>query len=600
MSWRDLRVGRWLSIVGVRRWQVGVSVALAFAVAGLEGVSLGLLVPIAVGVTQQDFAFVRESWGFSRITEWFPGRFDDFAALFFLVAAVAFGAAVLKNVLSYGAYLFAHYWYGQYRRAADDFVFERALRFGKLYYDRASPGAFRAVLGYTGEFVDLLNVAQKALVTALTLLAHLAVMLWISWRLTIFVLCFFPVLHLASRTLSRRIEGVSRELNEETLAYHAQSSDLLSILPLIRASSEETTVHRRYAQTNETLRRINFRISTIQGLLAPFQEIVTLVALLALSGFLAFYVADKQPAELAVFLVFFFAARSGVPMFTALQEARATAAAKKPMLEELGRLLEDDDKHIVPDGEMVFSGLESEIRVRDLHYAYEEERPVLRGVDACFPRGAATALVGPTGAGKSTLIHLLMGFYEAPLGSIQIDGHDLRRLDVATFRRRVALVTQEVFLSNDTLRANLSFGIAPPPTEEQLADALRRARLESFVEGLPAGLDAVIGDRGVQLSGGEKQRVAICRALLRDAEILILDEATSSLDAETEALVQEAIEEAVSGRTSIVIAHRLSTIRRADRILFLEDGRVAEEGTLDDLLARAGRFSTLWRAQGFS
>jgi subfamily B ATP-binding cassette protein MsbA len=348
------------------------------------------------------------------------------------------------------------------------------------------------------------------------------------------------------------------------------------------------------------LRTYNFRITALQGLLAPVQEIITLVALLAMIAFLAFYVADRRPAELAVFLVFFFAARAAMPMFTGLQTARAAIAAKKPRIAALTRLLDDGDKFSVADGSVDFTGLQRSIVVRDLHFGYADDRPVLKGVNATFKQGEMTAIVGPTGAGKSTLIHLLMGFYAAPPGSISLDGRDLRSLRIASLRRRIALVSQDAFLFNDTLRANLLVGCEEPPAPPELAEMLARARLADFVASLSRGLDTRIGDRGVQLSGGEKQRVAICRALLQRAEILILDEATSALDSETERLLQEAIDAAVAQRTAIVIAHRLSTIRQADRILVLEDGRVTEEGDLDSLLGRNGRFAALWRAQGFS
>ncbi len=600
MSWADLKLGAWLRTMGVERWHVGVSIALAVAVASLEGVSLGLLVPIAIGVTEHDFGFVQHWAGFRFLIEWYPGSFESFASLFVLVSATAFGAAVLKNVLSYGAFVFARYWYGRYQCRADDFVFSRCLGFGKLYFDRMSQGSLQAILGYTGELVDLLNVAQKAVVTALTLLAYVAVMAWISWRLMVFVLCFFPILHLVSRALSRRIESVSSRVNDETLGYHAQAFNVLSSIPLLQASAEEETARKRYAATNETLRRLHLRNGVLQGLLAPFQEIVTLAALLSMIGFLAFYVADRRPAELAVFLVFFFAARAAVPKFTALQEARVALAAKKPKLAELGRLLDDDAKYVVPDGAVSFSGLERDIRLQDLHFGYPGGAPVLRGVTATIPSRRTTAIVGPTGAGKSTLVHLLMGFYEAPPGSITLDGRDLATLRMSSLRRRVAFVSQDAFLFNESLRANLLVGVEPAPSAARLEATLERARLTDFVAALPEGLETRIGDRGLQLSGGEKQRVAICRALLRDAEIVILDEATSALDSETEREIQEAFDEAIEGRTAIVIAHRLSTVRRADQILVLEDGRIVERGDLGQLLALEDRFADLWRAQGFS
>ncbi|MFN8625048.1 MAG: ABC transporter ATP-binding protein [Candidatus Binatia bacterium] len=598
---QELRVPAWLRIMGARPPQLLIPVVLSTCVAALEGVSVGLLVPIAVGVTKRDFSFVRDLSGFSALARWFPGWFgpgaNDFARLFLLVACAIFLAAVVKNLLSYGAHLYSSYWYGQYLRRANDFVFDRYLGFGKPYFDRANQGALQAVMSYTGELLDLLNFAQKGVLNLLTLVAYLGVMLWISWPLTAFVLCFFPVIHFSIRWMSRRIERLSRQLNEATLTRHATAYNILSCIPLFKAYTRETEAKRTYADNNEVLRRLNVRINAVQGLISPFQEIMTLVAMLAMIAVLALYLSDREPAQMAVFLVFFFAARAAVPKFTTLYEIRATLAAKKPKLAELARLLDDREKFIVPDGAVEFTGLQDGIETGNLNFAYRDEVAVLNGISVRFARGAVTALVGPSGGGKSTLIHLLMGFYPVPPRSIYVDGRDLASLRLESFRRHIALVAQDVFLFSDTLRANIQIGAERTPADTELWDVLRKARLADFVRSLPEGLDTQVGDRGMKLSGGEKQRVAIARALLKRAEILILDEATSALDSETERLIQEAIDEAMADRTAIVIAHRLSTIRHADHIVFLEDGRAVEQGTLSELLARNGRFAAFWCSQ---
>jgi len=426
------------------------------------------------------------------------------------------------------------------------------------------------------------------------------VMLWISWRLTAFVLCFFPLMHYSMRSMSRRIERLSRQLNEATLTRHATAYNILSCVQLFRAYSQEAQARRSYSENSEILRGLNLRISTVQGLLAPFQEIITLAAMLAMIAFLAFYLGDREPAQLAVFLVFFYAARSAVPKFSSLYEIGVTLAAKTPKLAELARVLDDEEKFIVPDGPVELPGFHQAIEVRDLRFAYRDDVPVLKGLSVTFSKGEVTALVGPSGGGKSTLIHLLMGFYAVPPGSIFIDGHDIVSLRIDSLRRHIALVAQDVFLFNDTLRANIAVAADHAPSDSELWGALQQARLADFVRALPEGMDTVVGDRGMKLSGGEKQRVAICRALLKQADILILDEATSALDTETERLIQEAMNELMKARTAIVIAHRLSTVRHADKIVFLENGRIIEEGRLPALLARNGRFAAFWRSQEIS
>ncbi|MBI3315356.1 MAG: ATP-binding cassette domain-containing protein, partial [Candidatus Omnitrophica bacterium] len=232
-----------------------------------------------------------------------------------------------------------------------------------------------------------------------------------------------------------------------------------------------------------------------------------------------------------------------------------------------------------------------------LNFFYREKRPVLRDLSVSIKKGQMTAIVGPTGTGKTTLVHLLMRFYDCPPGSILVDGADIRDFKLNSWVERTAFVSQDPMLFNDTLRANIIYGLNRPVTDGEIMDAARKARLEDVILKLPEGLDTVIGERGAMLSGGEKQRVSITRAFLKDAEILILDEATSALDTKTERSIQQAIDEMGKKRTVIVIAHRLSTVVNADKVVVIEGGCVVEQGTLKTLLDQKGKFYEYWEAQ---
>jgi subfamily B ATP-binding cassette protein MsbA len=229
-------------------------------------------------------------------------------------------------------------------------------------------------------------------------------------------------------------------------------------------------------------------------------------------------------------------------------------------------------------------------------FAYDLTRPVLRDVDVSVRPGQVVALVGPSGAGKSTFVDLIPRFYEVTSGRILMDGVDVRELSLDSLRQLVGMVTQEVILFNDTVRANIAYG-APDIDEERIVAAARAANAHDFILQLPDGYDTTIGERGVMLSGGERQRLSIARAILRDPRILIFDEATSSLDSRNEQLIQEAIERLVRGRTTLVVAHRLSTVQRADVILVFESGRIVERGTHNDLVAAAGPYAKLHQLQ---
>ncbi|MGF1476749.1 MAG: ABCB family ABC transporter ATP-binding protein/permease [Geminicoccaceae bacterium] len=239
---------------------------------------------------------------------------------------------------------------------------------------------------------------------------------------------------------------------------------------------------------------------------------------------------------------------------------------------------------------------EGVVRFHGVDFAYDSRRPVLQSVDFTVPPGGKLALVGASGSGKSTIARLLFRFYDVDSGKITIDGQDLREVTQDSLRRAIGIVPQDTVLFNDTIRSNIAYGRIGAP-DHAVEEAARMAQIHTFIESLPDGYETVVGERGLKLSGGEKQRVAVARMILKDPKILILDEATSALDSRTERALQQALANLTSGRTSLVIAHRLSTIADADQILVLEAGEVIERGDHDQLLARAGRYASMWREQ---
>jgi len=307
-------------------------------------------------------------------------------------------------------------------------------------------------------------------------------------------------------------------------------------------------------------------------------------------------VNDQVAAGATSFIVYFYIIVNASGKFSLLTSARGDLVANTGALEEVIHVFDHTDKEYVTEGKEVFPALKKEIAFKNLRFSYKNGKDVLHDLTFSVKKGGMTALVGPTGAGKTTVISLILRYYDCPPGTLFIDGKDIRTFKISSLYEHMAVVSQETLLLHASLRYNIAYG-RPAATEEQILDAVKKARLEELVERLPEGLDTLVGDRGVKLSGGEKQRVSIARALLKNADILILDEATSSLDSKTEHLIQEAMDDAMRDRTAIVIAHRLSTIKSADNTVVLETAPCVQQGTLKELTAKKDFFQKRWDQQ---
>jgi len=439
----------------------------------------------------------------------------------------------------------------------------------------------------------LINALLTLARDSLTLIALLSYLLWLNWQLTLLVGLLFPALAVVLRHLGRRLRRltVAGQQATDELAYVVEENVLA--WRIVRLHGAESAQGRRFVSQGERLRRLMMKVVASSGAITPLTQLLAACALSTVIV-IALWQSEGAGGTVGGFVAFITA------MLMIVSPLRHLADVVAPItrgLAAIERGLDLMDQTPRETGGTHDPGRAlGEIVLQGVHLRYREDGlPALDGLDLTVRAGETVALVGPSGAGKSTVVNLLPRFVEPGEGRVMLDGVPVGEWSSTALRRQFALVSQDVVLFNDTVAANVSLGADVP--RERIRDALASAQLLDFAEGLPQGLDTVIGHNGSALSGGQRQRLAIARAICKDAPILILDEATSALDTESERLVQAALEQLMKGRTTIVVAHRLSTIEHADRVVAIDGGRVVEQGPHAELIARGGLYARLHAMQ---
>ena len=588
-------------------WQILSSVLLMAAVGALDAFKYLLVRPVfdrvlnpATGSRDIQLFNIPGTHYSLYLQQLVPSHFTN---AWNIVAFALVASTILKGLCDYaGTYLVNHAGFGMITDLRDD-LYNAILRRSAAFFSRHTTGTLLSTIVNDIERVQyaMSTVLAESLQQFFTFLFVAGVVIVLGGSLSWILLLFVPVILYSSRKIGSRVRHTTRYGQDKLAEIQNILHETITGNRIVKAFNTENWEISRFRNAAQRLFRANLRSVAAAAVSSPLMDIFGMigVALLLLFGREQIKDGRMTPGVFVAFITAVFSLYNPVRKFALFnnnfQQALGASSEIFKFMD-----LEDDVKE--KPRAATLPRFSSSVRFEHVSFAYATEgagdgtRVALHGIDLEVNRGEVVAIVGSSGAGKSTLVHLIPRFFDVTGGRLLIDGYDVRDVTLASLRAQVGIVTQETVLFNDTVRNNIAYG-QPHVPQKEVEAAARAALARDFILALPSGYDTVIGERGVRLSGGERQRLAIARALLKNAPILILDEATSALDSESEALVQSALHNLMTGRTVFVIAHRLSTVRRADRIVVIENGTIADIGAHEELMRKLGTYRRLYELQ---
>ncbi|MBW4562083.1 MAG: ATP-binding cassette domain-containing protein [Mojavia pulchra JT2-VF2] len=576
--------------------RIFLTILLGFSGALFNGVGTAMIVPVILKIVGQSVNLAGAPAIFQTIVSPFDSLPENYR-LILMSSAIIF-TIILKNLANYASSLTS----SSLTRSLTSDMREAGLRLllevDLDYYTKMKVGdIINSLGGEISRTASAIGSIAKLIILVITILVFTIILLLISWQLTIASTILLSLVTLINQYAIHRSRDFGKQLSEMSKSYSIRVLETLSGIRLVKATGNEEREYKRIKQLIRDRETADFQSQVNSEAIGPVSEVTGIIALILIVLLGRTLFVNQINSLSAVLLTYLLVLLRLLPLISQLNLLRSSFANTSASVNIVTDFLRHDNKPLMGSGTIPYQKLREGVHFNRLCFSYPNHKSlVLQNVDLYLPQGTTLALVGGSGAGKSTMADLLPRFYDPTSGCITLDGTDLREFDLKSLRKAIGIVSQDTFLFNDTVRNNISYG-RPEATDDEILTAAKRANAYEFICKLSQGFDTFIGDRGVMLSGGQRQRLAIARALLQNPEILILDEATSALDTVSERLVQTALDDLSRDRTTLVIAHRLSTVQKADQIAVLDQGRVVEVGTHNELLQKGGYYSRLYSMQ---
>lgn len=571
-------------------WIAVLALVFALGAAAFEGLGLGFLLAFLQSLVNPNAEPIQT--GIDWFDIWILGVNKSAINRLYRVSALILLATWIRAGFNYLTHIYTELTQLNLVDRLRKRIFEQLQSLSLSYFSKTQSGELiNTITSEIGRLQQAFGLSAFIITKILMLIVYALLLFQLSWQLTLISVLLFSLLAVGLSKLNAQVREASFPVSRAYGKFASSAIEFINGIRTVQAFTTQNFERQRYYQASADIVTTSTKAVLSVAMVRPIAEgAATTVLISMIIVAITVFVANGT-LQIASLLTFLFVLFRLVPAVHEINGNRAFLSSFRGSIENITEVLRTDNKTYLQDGQFQFSGLQRAIEFVDVDFGYDAEQLVLHNVTLTIKRGQMTALVGASGAGKTTLVDLIPRFYDPTKGKILLDGVDLRKFAINSVRRKMAVVSQDTFIFNTSVRNNITYG-TEGADEAAIWEVARLANALEFIREMPQGFDTQLGDRGVRLSGGQRQRIAIARALLRDPDILILDEATSALDSVSERLIQDSLEKLSVGRTVIAIAHRLSTIVRADKVVVLEQGRIVEQGAYQDLLEQRGK---LWK-----